>query len=157
MILVRGARALELSASGVTALVLLVSCGGSPEFLDSRPKLASCGRYTLAEELSPSERLETNKEIACILEAHAEGHPAELIQTVPGEEGGSETKYFRVLGRNRVEVFVDGTELAEPEGWSHSVCAGLRRYEDVDEFYLDATGCRSVALTAKLSPGRNEP
>jgi hypothetical protein len=90
----------------------------------------------------------------CILEAHAEGRLAELIQTVPGEEGGSETKYFRVLGRNRVELFVDGTNLAEPEGWSHSLCAGLRRYEDVDEFYLDATGCRGIALTATLSPGR---
>jgi hypothetical protein len=141
----------RLSASGVTALTLLVSCGGSPEFLDSRPKLASCGRYTLVEKFSASERLETKEEFACILEAHAEGRPAELIQTVPGEEGGSETKYFRVLGRNRVELFVDGSDFAEPEGWSHSLCSGLRRYEDVDEFYLDATGCRSIALTAKLS------
>lgn len=102
--------------------------------------------------MSPSERNETRREVTCILEAMAPGRPAELIMTVPGEEGGSATSYFRVLARDKLELFVDSTGLVPDEGWSHSVCSGLQRYEDVDEFYLDASGCRALALTTKLSP-----
>lgn len=127
-------------------MALLASCGGTAEFIESRPKLPSCGRYTLVGPSSTAERREMNQEITCILEAVGDGRPAELIVTVPGEHGGSATTYFRVLGRNQVELFVDNTDLGERP--SHSICSDLRRSGE----YLSGTGCRSIALTRRLSP-----
>jgi hypothetical protein len=81
----------------------------------------------------------------CILDALAEGRQAELIVTVTPTDGGPVTEYVRVLGADRIEVFVDTTKDTEanPRGWSRWLCNDL---QETDYGYVEWLGCREIAL-----------
>ena len=59
-------------------------------------------------------------------------------------DGGPITEYVRVLGPDRIEVFVDSTKDTEsnPQAWSRWLCSDLT--ENAGD--LERLGCREIAL-----------
>ena len=74
----------------VLTLVSVSACSYTPDSVENRTRLPSCGEYeTRNEPLSP-DQLRKNR---CILDALDQGRQAELIRTWYGEEGGPITEY----------------------------------------------------------------
>lgn len=63
---------------------------------------------------------------ACFWSAYQAGEPAEFASTLPTTEGDPITMIFRVLGPERVEIFVDTTQdsFGVP-GWTRFDCTAL--------------------------------
>jgi hypothetical protein len=104
-------------------------------------KLPSCGEYETGNEPSSPEQIRQNR---CILDALARGRQAELIVTLQPIDGGPVTEYVRVLGADRIEVFIDSTRDTEanPRAWSRWLCRDLTETDG----YLKWLGCREIAL-----------
>ena len=122
-------------------LALVSACASyTPAAVENRAQLPTCGEYENRNEpVSADERMKNR----CILEALDEGRPAELIRTLHGIEGDPYTEYVRVLGANRVEVFVDATRDTEagPEArWSRWLCQDLHETRG----YLERVACRET-------------
>jgi hypothetical protein len=127
--------------------LLLASASGcasyTPDSVENRTKLPSCGEYENRNEPVTPEQLRKDR---CILDALDEGRQAELIRTLHGDDGGPYIEYLRVLGADRIEVFVDATrdvEYGGPEArWSHWLCHDLQETHE----YLERVGCREIPL-----------
>ena len=115
----------------------------TPSTVENRAKLRSCGEY---ENRNKPPSLDERRKNRCILDALDQGRQAELIRTLHGEDGGPYTEYLRVLGSDRIEVFVDATrdvEYGGPEArWSRWLCRDLNE----NAGYLERLGCREIAL-----------
>ena len=126
-----------LAASSLSACALY-----TPDSVEDRQRLPSCGEYENENEpVSPDERGKNR----CILDALAQGQQAELIRTLHGDDGGPWIEYVRVLGANRVEVFLDMTRDTEagPEArWTRWLCRDLQETGG----YLEWVGCREIPL-----------
>lgn len=131
-----------LIVAGVLALSLLSACSYTPDSVKSRRQLPSCGEYeNRNHRVSPDERRKNR----CILNALDQGRQAELIRTLHGIDGGPYTEYVRILGADRVEVFVDATGDTEagPEArWSRWLCRDLHETQG----YLERVDCREIPL-----------
>jgi hypothetical protein len=81
--------------------------------------------------------------------ALAQGGRAELVVTLATVEGDPFTEYVRVLGRDRVEVFVDSTRDSEAGGearWSHWLCRGLEEHAG----FLERLHCREIPVDERV-------
>jgi hypothetical protein len=133
-----------LIAAGVLGLWSLSACSYTPDAVKNRTRLPSCGEYENRNQPASTDQLTKNR---CILDALDQGRQAELIRTWYGEDGGPVTDYVRVLGADRVEMFVDGTRDTEagPETrrWSRWRCQGLH---ESPHGTLEGVGCREIPL-----------
>jgi hypothetical protein len=132
-----------LAIAGALVPALLSACASyTPEAVENRAQLPSCGEYENRNDpVSPDERRKNR----CILDALNQGRPAELIRTLHGEDGGPYEEYVRILGADRVEVFVDATRDTEagPEArWSRWLCEDLHETHG----YLERVDCRETPL-----------
>ena len=115
--------------------------------MENRPQLPSCGRY---ENLNQPPSADQRRRNRCILNALANGRRAELIVRLATIEGDPITEYVRVVGRDRVEVFVDATRDSEggPEArWSHWLCRGLEEQGG----YLNRVDCREIPVDERVT------
>jgi hypothetical protein len=132
-----------LVVAGALALALLSACGSyTPSAVENRAKLPSCGEYEDRNEPYSPEQLRMNR---CILDALDQGRQAELLRTLHGIDGGPHIDYLRVLGADRIEVFVDATRDSEsgPNArWSRWLCHDLQETNG----YLEQVGCREIGL-----------
>jgi hypothetical protein len=132
-----------LAIAGALALASLSACASyTPSAVENRAKLPSCGEYENRNELASPEQLRKDR---CILDALDEGRQAELIRTLHGDDGGPHIEYLRVLGADRIEVFLDTTRDTEanPRAWSRWLCRDL---QETDYGYVEWLDCREVAL-----------
>ena len=123
-------------------LALLSACGSyTPSAVENRANLPSCGEYENRNEPVSPDELRKNR---CILDALDQGRQAELIKTLHGIDGGPQIEYVRVLGADRIEVFVDATRDVEHRGpdWSRWLCHDLQETNG----YLEQLGCREIGL-----------
>ena len=134
-------RVLALVAGGLI-LLSLSACSYTPDSVENRKQLPSCGEYENANEPYSPDQLRKNR---CVIDAFGEGRQAELIVTLATVEGDAYTEYVRVLGAGRVEVFVDltGDTEAGPEArWSRSLCRDL----ELTGGRLERVDCREIPL-----------
>jgi hypothetical protein len=126
----------------VFGLGLASACSYTPSALDDWPEEPSCGRYENRNDPALAEQRWKNR---CLLDAAAEGRPAQLVLTYMTVEGDPITEYYRVLGPRRVEIFVDATQ--DPLGsdqWTHLLCDEVA--EDGGLLYAVAVGCREISV-----------
>ena len=132
-----------LVIAGVLALASLSACGSyTPDSVENRAKLRSCGEYENRNDPVSPDELRKNR---CILDALDQGRQAELIRTLHGDDGGPYIEYLRVLGADRIEVFVDATRDVESgpgARWSRWLCHDLLDTNG----YLEWGDCREIAL-----------
>jgi len=124
------------------ALASVGACSYTPDSVEKRPRLPSCGQYESKHEPYSSDQLRQNR---CLLDALDEGRQAELIVTLAPLDGGPVTESVRVLGPGRIELFVDSTadtEAGPGARWSRWLCRDL---QEVDG-YLERVGCRKIPL-----------
>ena len=139
---------LSRAASGSALVLILAAACGTPDVVENRSPLRSCGRYRMEKEMSPARVAAIRQAVACILDALDDGRRAELIATELDEEGASYTTYVRVLGRRRVETFV-----SDSLGWHHYACTGITPQRTVE---VEATGCRNLPLSPALPVRESE-
>ncbi|HEY7561427.1 MAG TPA: hypothetical protein VH650_04555 [Gaiellaceae bacterium] len=125
---------------------MLSACASyTPAAVETRAQLPSCGEY---ENRNEPVSLDERRKNRCILDALDRGRPAELIRTLYGEDAGPYIEYVRVLGADRVEVFVDATrdtELATEDQWTRWLCHDLRETNRS----LEQVGCREIPLDSE--------
>ena len=132
-----------LVIAGVLALASLSACASyTPDSVENRAKLRSCGEYENRNDPVSSDELRKNR---CILDALDQGRQAELIRTLHGDDSGPYIEYVRVLGADRIEVFVDATrdvEYGPHARWSRWLCHDLQETNG----YLEWADCREIPL-----------
>jgi hypothetical protein len=65
-------------------------------------------------------------------------------------EGDPITEYYRILGPNRLEGFIDSTRDSYANGkWSHVVCDRLAE----DSGFVYAEGCREIPVDVVVTEG----
>jgi hypothetical protein len=133
----------------VLTLVSVSACSYTPDSVENRTRLPSCGEYEDRNEPASTDQRRKNR---CILDALDQGRQAELIRTWYGDDGGPITEYVRVLGADRVEMFVDATrdtKEAGPEArWSRWLCQGL---DETPHGTVEGAGCREIPLEDAVS------
>jgi hypothetical protein len=82
------------------AVGLLVASGSgcasyTPDSVENRTKLPSCGEYEDRNEPASPEQLRKDR---CILDALDQGRRAEPIRTLHGIDGGPYIEYLRIWG-----------------------------------------------------------
>ena len=124
---------------------LVSACSYTPSALEDWPDSPSCGEWENRNEQASADQRRKN---GCLLDAFADGRPAELYVTYHSEEGDRTREYYRVLGPGRVETFIDTTGDANGvQRWMHLLCKkvseerelGLVHGDDCRELSVDRT------------------
>ena len=95
---------------------------GLPAAVANRTELPSCGVEQAIRQDGPWNAVAR----ACFWEAYLAGQPAEFASTRLTMEGDPITTIYRVLGDERVELFIDATQDRWGSGtWEHAACTTL--------------------------------
>jgi hypothetical protein len=121
------------------------SQGWTPSALESWPEQPSCGSYENRNEPVSVEQRRKNQ---CLLDALAEGRRAKLVVTYATVEGDPITEYYRILGPDRAEVFIDATaDSYGTKRWTHHVCDSVEE----DSGFLYGVDCRAISVDEIVS------
>jgi hypothetical protein len=143
---VRSRRLMWIAAMGLAAAPLSACASYTPDSVEDRQPLPSCGRY---ENLNRPVTVDQKRKNQCLLDALAAGRRVELIRTYATVEGDPITEYYRVLGPRRLEIFVDSTrDSFGDRKWSHWLCRGVERS---DVGFPEWSDCRQVPLDQQLT------
>lgn len=133
-----------MRAAALLAAVVATGCGllppVPPDWVANRQPLPACGEEVRALGEAGDVAART-----CLLDAHVEGRPAELISTQPTIEGDPITRYVRVHENGVVEIFVDATRDRFGSGtWERLRCETLTAVPDETVFV--ESGCEELPV-----------
>ena len=133
-----------LVLAGVLA-ALVSACSYTPSALETWPDAPSCGRWENRNETVSAEQ---RRKTRCLLDAFEAGRAAELYLVYHSVEGDPIREYYRVLGPDRVEVFIDSTADSNAnQKWSHLLCAKVA----VESGYVSGDDCRELSVDRTVS------
>jgi hypothetical protein len=136
----------RILVGGAVAL-MLAACDYEPSALEDWPEEPSCGEWENRNEPASADQRRKNR---CLLDAFAEGVPAELYLTYHTIEGDPVREYIRVLGPGQVEAFIDSSDDEySAQGWTHLLCAGIT--EEGDFGFVHGDRCREVPVERAAS------